>query len=88
MWFYRRILRIPYTAHVKNEVVLDRMSEKRELINIIRSQQMKLFLEHTMRNMDVENIIVTEMIEGRRDRGTQRLTFTKRLSNLMVIGGE
>ena len=40
-----------------------------------------------MRNMKIENTIVTEMIEGRRDRGKQRLTFTKRLCNLMEIEG-
>ena len=53
MWFYRKILRIPYTAHVKNEVVLERMSENRELISIIRSQQMKFF-GHIMRNKEIK----------------------------------
>ena len=80
IWFYRRILRIPYTAHVKNEVVLDRMSENRELINIIRSQQIKFF-GHIMRNKSIKNITMTEKIKGRRDREKQRLTFTKSLSN-------
>ena len=75
-----------YTAHIKNEVVLDRMSENRELINIIRSQQMKFF-GHIMRNMEIENTIVTGKIEGKRDRGKQRLTFTKSLSNWMGIEG-
>ena len=34
----------------------------RELINIIRSQQMKFF-EHIMRNEETENTIVTRKIE-------------------------
>ena len=57
------------------------MSENRELISIIRNQQMKFFGH--MRNKEIENTIVTEKIEGKRDRGKQRLAFTKRLSNWM-----
>ena len=77
---------MPYTAHVKNEVVLGRMSENRELINIIRSQQMKSF-GHILRNKEIEDTIVTGKNEGKQDRGKQRLTFTKSLSNWMRIEG-
>ena len=56
-----------YHAHVKNEVVFERMSENRELINSIRSQKMELFFEHIMRNMKIENTVVTGMIGGRRE---------------------
>ena len=62
------------------------MSENRELMNIIRSQQMKFF-GHIMRNKEIESTIVTGKIEGRRDIGKQRLTFTKGLSNWMGIDG-
>ena len=56
------------------------MSENRELINIIRSQQIKFF-GHIMRNKEIEDTIVTGKIKKKRDRGKQRLTFTKSLSN-------
>ena len=38
-------------------------------------------------NKKTEHTIVAENIEGRRDRGKQRLTFTKCLSNWMIIEG-
>ena len=84
MWFYRRILRISYTQHVTNERVLERMSAERELIKTIRVQQMKFF-GHIMRNKEVENMIITGKIEGKRSQGKQRLTFTKSLSNWIGI---
>ena len=84
MWFYRRILRISYAQHVTNERVLERMSAERELIKTIRVQQMKFF-GHIMRNKEVENMIITEKIEGKRSQGKQRLTFTKSLSNCIGI---
>ena len=50
---------------------------------------MKLFFEYIIRNIEIDNTIVTGKIEGRPDRGKQVLTFTKtrRLSNLMEIEG-
>ena len=44
------------------------MSENRELMNIIRSQQIK-FSENIMRTKEIESTIVTDKIEGRQDRG-------------------
>ena len=45
------------------------------------------FFGHIMRNKETESTTVTGKIEGKRDRGKQRLTFTKSLSNLMRIDG-
>ena len=49
---------IVHTAHVKNEMVLKRMSENSELINVIRGQQMQFF-GHIMRNKKIENTTET-----------------------------
>ena len=84
MWYYRIILRISYTQHVTNELVLERISAERQLIKTIRVQQMKFF-GHIMRNKVVENTIVTGKIEGKRSQGKQRVTFTKSLSNWIGI---
>ena len=67
-------------------MIFDRISENRELINIIRSQQMKFF-GHIIRNEEIENTITTGKSERKRDRGKQLLTFTKSLSNWMGIEG-
>src|SRR5690349_15805939 len=81
MWFHRRILRISYTNHITNEEALNRMATTRKL-NTVRNRQMSFF-GHVMRNKEIESI--SEKIEGKRCRGTQRLTYTKSLSNWMNI---
>ena len=84
MWFYRRILRISYTEHITNEEVLRRMSTRRQLIFVIRTQQMS-FLGHILRHKEIETIVATGKVEGKRSRGRQRLTYCKSLSNWIGI---
>ena len=39
MWFYRRMLRVSYTAHETNISVLQRMGEERHLLRTIKERQ-------------------------------------------------
>ena len=43
MWFYRRILKIPWTARQSNVDVLQQIEEQRQLIKNIRKRQAKFF---------------------------------------------
>ncbi|MGX9987587.1 reverse transcriptase domain-containing protein [Soonwooa purpurea] len=86
MWFYRRMLRISWTQHVSNYEVLRRMQTKRRLMLDIRKRQLK-FLGHVMRKEGLENLILTGRIEGGRDRGKQRTTYLKGLSEWMMGRG-
>ena len=79
MWFYRRILRVSYADHITNEEVLDRLSITRQLINQIRKRQIEFF-GHVIRNKELENIIVTGKLDGKRSRGRPRLTNLNSLS--------
>ena len=53
MWFYRRILRIPWTAHQANVSVLQRMGQERRLLCCIEQRQLK-FLGHVIRKGELE----------------------------------
>jgi len=43
MWFYRRILRIPWTAHQTDVSLLQRMRQERKLICCIEERQLKFW---------------------------------------------
>ena len=74
MWFYRRMLKIPWTARVTNEEVLRRVNQERSLLRTIRKRQIE-FLGHVIRREKIEHLCLTGMIEGRRARGRQRKKF-------------
>ena len=48
MWFYRRILRVSYTAHETNISVLQRMGQERQLLRTIKERQTR-FTGHIIR---------------------------------------
>lgn len=62
---YRRILRIPWREHVKNEIVLSKMKSKRTLG--IKKRQMQ-FLEHVMRKDGSEKLTLSGHMKSEGDR--------------------
>src|ERR1041385_1911783 len=82
LWFYRRMLRIAWTEHASNVNVLRKAKAKRELVINIRKRQLK-FLGHIMRKEDLEEIIVTGKIDGKRSRGRQGLMYASSLAKVM-----
>ena len=82
LWFLRRMLKIPWTSYTSNEEVLQRDGSKRKLLCNIRKRQFE-FLGHVMRKEEIENLVVTGKIDGKRDRNRQRMTSVKSLSNWM-----
>ena len=74
MWFLRRMLRIPWTARMTNERVLELAGVRRELMAEVRKRQLKV-LGHMLRHDCLEKDVFLGKIEGRRDRGRQRITF-------------
>lgn len=85
MWFYRRMLKVPWTDKRTNEEVLQMMEERRTLMTTIKLRQMKFF-GHVMRKEGLENLAVTGMVEGKRSRGKQRSKYTDRMREEMGIG--
>jgi len=43
------------------------------------------FFGHVMRNKEIENIIISGKIKGKRYKGRQRITYTKSLSEWMNV---
>ncbi|GFS19686.1 endonuclease-reverse transcriptase [Elysia marginata] len=71
MWFFRRMLRVPWTARKTNEEVLKETETTRSLMNRIRRHQAKS-VGHIMRREGLENLVTTGRMEGKKSRGRQR----------------
>ena len=91
MWFWRRMLRIPWTARKTNKEVMEKIGLTRSLVKRTRQRQAK-FVGHIMRRKGLEHLITTGKLEGGRGRGRQRdklldgLTWwmkTERVTNLL-----
>ena len=66
--------RISYTEHVTNVEVLRRANTKGKLLNEMVNRQVKIF-GRVMRNEEMENLVTTDYVEGKRARGRQRETY-------------
>ena len=84
MWFMHRMLRIPWTAKVTNQEVLNRANTSRSLNKEIRGRQLG-FLWHILRRREIEHLSLTGKFEGRRARGRQRQKYLDRI--LEDLGG-
>lgn len=81
MWVYRRILKIPWTDHVSNNEVLNRMKCQPQLLLTIKTRKLEYF-GHVMRNDNKYRLlqnIIQEKVEGKRGPGRRRISW---LANL------
>ncbi|GFR96371.1 hypothetical protein ElyMa_006296100 [Elysia marginata] len=81
-WFWRRMLRIPWTAKKTNEEVLNETETTRSLINRIRKRQ-ATFVGHIKRREGLENLLTTGKLEGGRGKVRQREKLLDDLTSWM-----
>jgi len=79
MWFLRRMLSVPWTARENNESILRRMKWKRCLMNTIRYRQLK-FLGHIIRKGCLEHLVLSGKINGKKDKGRQRIKYLENMN--------
>ena len=84
MCFILRMLRISYKDRVTNEEVLRRANVDRALRKDIVKRQMEFF-GHVIRKEELENLLVTGFIEGKRARGRQRETYLQNMKGMTPI---
>ena len=81
-WFYRRMLRISWKEKVTNVEVYRRMNTSTSLLIDIIYRQLT-FLGHILRKGELENLVVTGFVDGKRDGRRQRETFLTYLSKIV-----
>lgn len=80
MWVYRRILKIPWTAKIRNEEVLRRINKDRQLFDTIKKRKTAYF-GHIMRNEKYNflQLIIEGKIEGRRGIGRKKMSWLRNI---------
>ena len=81
LWFWRRLLRVPWTARRSNQSILKQISPEHSLERLILKLKLQYF-GHLMRiTNSVEKTLMLGKIEGRRRRGQQRMRWLDSITN-------
>ena len=82
LWFWRRLLRVPWTARRSNQSILKEISLKYSLEGLILKLKLQYF-GHLMRTDSLEKTLMLGKIEGGRRRGCQRMRWLDGITNSM-----
>ena len=82
LWYWRRLLRVHWTARRSNQSILKEISPGCSLEGLM----LKLKLQYLMRRVDwLEKTLMLGGIGGRRRRGRQRMRWLDGITNLMDV---
>ena len=83
LWFWRRLLRVPWTARRSNQSILKEISPEYSLEGLILKQKLQYF-GHLMQRADwLEKTLLLGKIENRRRRGCQRTRWLDDITDSM-----
>ena len=81
LWWWRRLLRVPWTARRSNQSILKEISPEHSLEGLMLKLKLQYF-GHLMRRTDsFEKTLMLGKIEGRRRRGHQRIRWLDGITN-------
>ena len=84
LWFWRRLLRVPWTARSSNQSIL-KISPGISLQGMMLTLKLQYF-SHLMRSVDsYEQTLMLRGIGGRRRRGWQRMRWLDGITDLMDV---
>ena len=85
MWYWKRLLRLPWTARRSNQSILKQISTGCSLEGLMLKLKLQYF-GHLMRRVDsLEKTLILGGIEGRRRRGQQRMRWLDGITDLMEM---
>ena len=83
LWYWRRLLRVPWTARRSNQAILKEISPGCSLEGLMLKLKLQYF-GHPMWKVDsLEKTLMLGGIEGRRRRGWQRMRWLDGITNSM-----
>ena len=86
LWYWRRLLRVPWTARRSNQSTLKEISPKYSLEGLILKPKLQYF-GYLMRRVDsFEKTLMLGKIEGRRRRGQQGIRWLNSITDSMDMG--
>ena len=85
LWYWRRLLRVPWTAKRSNQSILKEISPGISLEGMMLKLKLQYF-GHLMRSVNLlEKTLILGSIRGRRRRGWQRMRWLDGIINLMDV---
>ena len=83
LWYWRRLLKVPWTTSRSNQSILREISPKYSLEGLMLKLELQYF-GHLMRRTDsLEKTLMLGKIEGRRRRGQQRMKSLDGITKVM-----
>ena len=83
LWYWRRLLRIPWTARRSNQSILKGISPGCSLEGLMLKLKLQYFGHLTWRVDSLEKTLMLGGIGGRRKRGRQRMRWLDGITNSM-----
>ena len=83
LWYWRRLLRVPWTARRFNQSILKEISLEYSLEGLMMKLKFQYFGHLMQRTDSLEKILMLGKIEGRRRRGWQRMRWLDGITNLV-----
>ena len=85
LWYWRRLLKVPWTARRSNQSILKAISPGCSLEGMMLKLKLQYF-GHLMRRVDsLEKTLMLGGIGGRRRRGRQRMRWLDGITNSMDV---
>ena len=83
MWYWRRLLRVPWTARKSTRSILKEISPECSLEGLMLKLQLQYFGHLMQRTDSLEKTLMLGKIEGRRRRGRQRMRWLDGITDSM-----
>ena len=85
LWFWRRLLRVPWTTRISNRSILKEISPEYSLGGLVLKLKLQYF-GHLMRRTDsLEMTLMLGKVEGGRRRGRQRMRWLDGITDSMDV---
>ena len=83
LWFWRRLLRLPWPVRRSNQSILEEISPEYSLEGLMLKLKLQYFGHLVWRADSLEETLMLGKIEGRRRRGWQRMRWLDGITDLM-----
>ena len=85
LWCWRRLLRVPWTARISNQSILNEISPEYSLEGLMLSLKLQYFGHLMQRTDSFEKTLILGKIEGWRRRDWQRMGWLDVITDLMSM---
>ena len=83
LWYWRRLLRVPWTARISNQSILKEINPEYSLEGLMLKLKLQYFGHLMWRTDSLGKTLMLGKIEGRRRRGRQRMKWLDGITNSM-----